>query len=139
MFHRALPFLIVLIFSRSVAAFAGGDGGNNPPRPQPLPPQIDLCNGFYRGCLLSQPGLLTLELRRTDDRSGNTVTAFWNGQSWMGQGFCQQTAPSQAEVQFQFIGTNIQRGIINYDTSSGVATFNGQVFNGDSYRLYRQL
>lgn len=138
MSFRAFAFLSVLFLGTSVAAFAGGDGDNTPPRPQPVPRQIDLCNGLYQGGLQNQPGTLTVELRQIDERGGNYVTAFWNGQSWMGQGFCQQVSPCQAEVQFQFAGTNIQRGVINYDAQTGVVTLDGQVYGGDSYRLYRQ-
>ena len=151
MSYRAIAFLTVLFLGTGYTALAGGDGDNTPPRPapcrqgcnpaprpQPIPQQIDLCNGLYQGGLANQPGQLTLELRQMDREGNSYVSAFWNGRSWMGQGFCQQTSPCQAEVQFQFEGTNLQRGVINYDANTGVAELEGQVFGGDSYRLYRQ-
>ena len=113
-----------------------------PYRPQPAPapepvPSAGFCDGTFEGYLFNEPGPLTLQIQQTGAYGEINVVGYWGGATWAGEGLCRQTAPSHAEIEFQFPNTPMQRGVINMDPD-GAANLDGRVDGGDAFHLVRR-
>jgi hypothetical protein len=132
-------FALIAVFCFALSAHAG-DGPEPYPgpgqQPVPPPPVIGFCDGQYDGFLAAQAGPIQMEIQQTGDQGEISVIAHWEGNTWVGRGFCQQVSPCQANVVFQYPNTPVERGMLSV-TQDGQAELDGQVDGGDSFRLIR--
>ena len=108
------------------------------PHPAPVPaPACGFCDGVYDGSLCSQPGQLSLEIHQLNASGEIEVIGWWGGATWYGRGICRQIAPWQAQIEFQYPYTAVQRGVVNTN-GYGAAEIDGRVDGGDSFHLVRR-
>jgi hypothetical protein len=150
---RICSFLLVVFFAGHLTAARAGDfpgnadcpkgqdcspdqGGPQDPEPQPLPSAVGFCGGLYEGYYSHDPmAPVTFSIQESQREGDISVTAWWRGSMWHGQGFCHQTGPYQAAIEIYFPGAPAQRGMINSDGQYSI--LDGQIDGGPSFHLRR--